>query len=59
MAAGGLVLLVEVAHYRGVRATVIVTEVSAASPEQVWVVGMDCSGSRSDVLAHTVLANGG
>ena len=59
MAAGELVLLVEVAHYQGVRATVIVTEASAVSPEQVWVVGMDCSGSRSDVLAHTVLANGG
>jgi hypothetical protein len=59
VAAGNLVLLVEVAHYQGVRATVIVTEVSAVSPEQVWVVGMDCSGSRSDVLAHTVLVNGG
>ncbi len=59
MAAGELVLLVEVAHYQGVRATVIVTEVSTVSPEQIWVVGMGCSGSRGDVLAHTVLANGG
>jgi hypothetical protein len=59
MAAGELVLLVEVAHYQGARATVIVTEVSAASPEQIWVVGMGCSGSRGDVLAHSVLASGG
>ncbi len=59
IAAGELVLLVDVAHYQGVRATVIVTEVSAVSPEQIWVVGMGCSGSRSDVLAHTTLANGG
>lgn len=59
IAAGELVLLVDVAHYQGVRATVIVTEVSASSPEDIWVVGMGCSGSRSDVLAHTVLANSG
>jgi hypothetical protein len=59
IAAGELVLLVDVAHYQGVRATVIVTEVSASSPEDIWVVGMGCSGSRSDVLAHTVLAGGG
>jgi Putative zinc-finger len=59
IAAGELVLLVDVAHYQGVRATVIVTEVSASSPEDIWVVGMGCSGSRSDVLTHTVLAGGG
>jgi hypothetical protein len=59
IAAGELVLLVDVAHYQGARATVIVTEVSASSPEDIWVVGMGCSGSRSDVLAHTVLADSG
>jgi Putative zinc-finger len=59
IAAGELVLLVDVAHYQGVRATVIVTELSASSPEDIWVVGMACSGSRSDVLAHTVLAGRG
>ena len=59
IAAGELVLLVDVAHYQGVRATVIVTEVSASSPEDIWVVGMGCSGSRSDVLTHTVLASSG
>ena len=59
IAAGELVLLVDVAHYQGVRATVIVTEVSASSPEDIWVVGMGCSRSRSNVLAHTVLASSG
>lgn len=59
IAAGELVLLVDVAHYQGVRATVIVTEVSAVSPEEIWVVGMGCSGSRSNVLAHTVMADSG
>jgi len=59
MAAGGLVLLVDVAQYQGTPATVIVTEVSAAGPEQIWVVGTGCSGSRSDVLKHAVLAAAG
>lgn len=59
IAAGELVLLVDVARYQGAPATVIVTEVSAASPEQVWVVGTGCSGSRSDVLAQVTVAPAG
>ena len=59
IAAGELVLLVDVARYQGAPATVIVTEVSAVSPEQVWVVGTRCSRSRSDVLAQVTVAPGG
>jgi Putative zinc-finger len=59
IAAGQQVLLVEVARYQGAPATVIVTRASAASPEQVWVVGAGCSGTRSDLLAHMALAPGG
>jgi hypothetical protein len=59
IAAGGVVLLVDVAYYENARATVIVTEVSAVTPEQVWVVGTGCSRTRSDVLAHVTLPPGG
>ncbi len=52
MAAGELVLLVDVARYRGAPATIIVTELAVTGPRQIWVVGRDCSGSRSDVLTH-------
>jgi hypothetical protein len=54
--AGELVVLVDVARYRGTAATVIVTEVTVIGPEQIWVVGTGCSGSRSDVLTHTTIA---
>jgi hypothetical protein len=53
IAAGSLVLLVDVAHYRGAAATVIVTEAAEAGPMQIWVVGTGCSASSSDVLRHT------
>jgi hypothetical protein len=59
IAAGNRVLLVDVARYQGAAATVIVTEGSASAPEQVWVVGTGCSGSRSDVLKHTALTPSG
>jgi len=59
IAAGHKVLLVEVAHYEGQSATVIVTAASADSPEQVWVAGMGCSRSSSDLLAHATLAPAG
>jgi hypothetical protein len=59
IAAGEVVLLVDVAYYQGARATVIVTEVSAVTPEQVWVVGTGCSGTRRDLLAHVTLPPGG
>jgi hypothetical protein len=52
IAAGDRVLLVDVARYQGAAAAIIVTEGSASGPEQIWVVGTGCSGSRSDVLEH-------
>jgi hypothetical protein len=51
-AAGSLVLLVDVAHYRGAPATIIVTEAAKTGPMQIWVVGTGCSASSSDVLQH-------
>jgi hypothetical protein len=59
ISAGSLVLLVDVAHYQGAPATVIVTRASAGSPELVWVVGSGCSGTRSDLLARVTLPAGG
>jgi hypothetical protein len=50
IAAGSLVLLVDVAHYRGAPATIIVTEAARTGPMQIWVVGTGCSASSSDVL---------
>ena len=50
-----LVVLVDVARYRGTPATVIVTEVTVIGPEQIWVVGTGCSASRSDVLTHATM----
>jgi len=59
IAAGDLVLLVDVARYQGGPATVIVTQPPAGGPEQIWVVGPGCSASRSDVLRHAALSPGG
>ena len=59
IAAGGLVMLVEVARFQGAPATVIVTEVTAGGPRQVWVVGTGCSASRSDVLRQSALTSAG
>jgi hypothetical protein len=59
IAAGSLVLLVDVAHYQGAPATVIVTQAAAGSPKQVSVVGSGCSATRSDLLAHVTLPAGG
>jgi anti-sigma factor RsiW len=53
--AGELVVLVDVARYRGTPATIIVTEVTVIGPEQIWVVGTDCSASHSDVLNHATM----
>ena len=53
--AGELVVLVDVARYRGTPATVIVTEVAVVGPEQIWVVGTGCSASHSDVLTHATM----
>jgi Putative zinc-finger len=59
IAAGGHVLLVDVARYQGARATVIVTQPAAGGPEQIWVVGPGCSASRSDLLHHAELGTAG
>lgn len=58
IAAGQQVLLVEVARYQGAQATVIVTG-APTGPEQVWVVGVGCSGTSPDVLTRVPLATGG
>jgi hypothetical protein len=52
IADGSLVLLVDVARYRGQPATVIVTETAQTGPMQIYVVGTGCSASGGDVLQH-------
>jgi len=59
IAAGGLVMLVEVARFQGAPATIIVTEVTAGAPRHVWVVGSGCSASSSDVLRQSALNSAG
>jgi hypothetical protein len=59
IAAGSLVLLVDVAHYQRAPAIVIVTQTAAGSLDQVSVVGPGCSATRSDLLAHVTLPAGG
>lgn len=59
VAAGQQVLLIDVASYEGIRAMVIVTRASATAPEQVWVVGTDCSSANSHLLTHATLAPAG
>ena len=58
IAAGQRVLLVDVAHYGGRPAMVIVTR-APGGPEQVWVVGTGCSSASSDLLTHVTLAPAG
>lgn len=59
LAAGRDVLLVDVARYEGSPATVIVTANSpAARTLFVWVVGLACSGSHSDVIADVTIPAG-
>jgi hypothetical protein len=55
IAAGRTVQLVDIARYRGAPATVIVTAAKGSAPAQVWVVGLRCSASASDILAHQPL----
>jgi hypothetical protein len=59
VAAGELVLLVDVARYGGAPATIIVTEAAVDAPQQIWVVGTGCSAARSDVLTHTTASASG
>jgi hypothetical protein len=56
VAAGSLVLLVDVAHYRDQPATVIVTRAAETGPMEIWVVGAGCSASSSDVLQRATAA---
>jgi hypothetical protein len=56
IAAGRTVLLVDVARFDHKPATIIVTARQGASAAQVWVVGLGCSATASDVLAHRALS---
>lgn len=58
VAAGALVLVVDVAKFQGAPAVVIITELSQTSPRQIWVVSAGCSASSSDILDHAVLPAG-
>lgn len=58
IAAGALVLLVDVDKFQGTPALVIVTQLSQTSPKQIWVVSTGCSASASDILDHAVLSAG-
>jgi anti-sigma factor ChrR (cupin superfamily) len=58
MAAGGLVVLVDVAAFQGTPALVILTEVSQTAQKHIWVVGTGCSATRSDILDQGVLPAG-
>jgi hypothetical protein len=57
-AAGGRVLLVDVARYLGERATIIVTSRPGGTTLRTWVVGPACSGSRGDVIAERTIPAG-
>lgn len=57
IAQGRTVLLVDLAHYDGTPATIIVTQGSGTSRAEAWVVGDSCSATSSDVLAHISLAH--
>jgi anti-sigma factor ChrR (cupin superfamily) len=58
LAAGSLVILVDVADFQGTPALVILTEVSQTGPKQIWVAGTGCSATRSDILDQGVLPAG-
>jgi len=50
--------LVDVAHYQGQPATIIVQAAASGQPAQVWVAGPGCSATSRDVIAHTELTGG-
>jgi hypothetical protein len=52
IAAGTVVLLVDVARYSGAPAIIVVTEAAETGPMQIWVAGTGCSASGSDLLHH-------
>lgn len=49
---GQTVLMLDLAKYQGKPADIIVAAPSPASAAQVWVVGVACSATSSDVLTH-------
>jgi hypothetical protein len=57
IAPGRTLLLVDLAHFEGKPATIIVAAPMAASPAEVWVVGSACSAIDRDVLAQARLAD--
>ena len=58
IAAGDPVLLVDLALYRGSRATLIVLAEPGSAARHLWVVGPGCSEHASDVLLQRVLTGG-
>ena len=58
MAAGALVVLVDVANFQGTPAVVILTETSQTSAKHVWVVATDCSATHSVILDQGMLPAG-
>jgi hypothetical protein len=50
VAAGRTVLLVDVAKYEGLKATVIVVSSKAGGPAFIYVVGAQCSAANSDII---------
>jgi hypothetical protein len=55
VAAGRTVLLVDVAKYQGLRATVIVVSSKAGGPAFIYVVGAQCSAANSDIIKRQQL----
>jgi hypothetical protein len=51
--------LVDLAHYRGQPATIIVQAPSAGQPGHVWVTGPDCSAQHHELLAQASLPSSG
>jgi len=57
IAPGRMVLLVDLAHYNNMPATIIVIAALGASPAEAWAVGSACSGSAKDILGHVILSH--
>jgi hypothetical protein len=51
--------LVDLAHYRGQPATIIVQAPSAGQPGHVWVTGRDCSARHHELLGQATLPGSG
>ena len=52
VAPGSDLILIEQAKFEGKPADIIVTSGTSSGPAQVWVVGLSCSATHSDVLDH-------